>query len=117
MNDSRSIMRGDVWLVNLDPTIGREQAKCRPCLVISPELFNQGPAELVVIVPITSVFRPLSWFVPIEPPDGGLVNRSYVLCNQIRTVSRERFQGTKLGSLRATTMHLIENRLRILLEL
>ena len=117
MNSRNRIVRGDVWLVDLDPIVGREQAKCRPCLVVSSELFNQGPAELIVIVPITSTFRQISWFIQIEPPEGGLIKRSYVMCNQIRTVSIDRFQGNRLGSLYAKTMHQIENRLRILLEL
>ena len=117
MNNKHYIVRGDVWLVNLDPTVGREQAKCRPCLVMSPELFNQGPAELVVIVPITSTFRQISWFIQIDPPEGGLIKRSYIMCNQIRTVSIDRFQGNRLGSLYSKTMHHIENRLRILLNL
>jgi mRNA interferase MazF len=109
--------RGDVWLVNLDPTRGREQAKCRPCVVISPELFNQGPSELVVILPITSTFRQLSWFVQLDPPEGGLVQRSYIMCNQLRTVSINRFQGSRLGVISSITMKHVENRLRILLVL
>jgi mRNA interferase MazF len=114
---NKSLGRGDVWLVNLDPTVGREQAKCRPCVIISPDLFNQGPAELAVILPITSVFRQLSWFVHIEPPEGGLIKHSYVICNQIRTVSKARIVGDKLGTLQQKTISNIEQRLRILLVL
>ena len=47
-------LRGEVWLVDLDPTRGREQAGKRPALVISTNEFNGSPADLVVIVPITS---------------------------------------------------------------
>lgn len=116
MKNSR-ISRGDVWLVDLNPTVGHEQAKCRPYLVVSPEIFNQGPADLIVVVPITSQFRQLSWFVHIEPPEGGLTKHSYVICNQVRTVSKKRFVGSRLGSLQQKTIHQINQRLRILLEL
>ena len=40
--------------INLDPTIGREQAGTRPALVFSIDKFNHGPAELVIVLPITS---------------------------------------------------------------
>ena len=46
--------RGQVWFLNLDPTEGREQSGSRPALVISVNAFNQGPAGLVVVLPVTS---------------------------------------------------------------
>jgi len=46
--------RGEVWIVDLDPTKGHEQAGRRPCLVISVDIFNQGPADLVVVLPMTT---------------------------------------------------------------
>ena len=117
MKNNLIINRNDVWLVDLNPAIGHEQAKCRPCIIISPEIFNLGPANLVVVVPITSTYRQLSWFVQIDPPEGGLTKTSYAICNQIRTVSKKRLVGKKLGSLQQKTMNQIEMRLRILLEL
>jgi len=45
--------RGEVWDLNLDPIVGREQAGSRPALILSVDLFNQGPAELVVVIPVT----------------------------------------------------------------
>ena len=82
--------RGQIWWVNLDPVVGHEQAKKRPCIVISDNIFNTGSSGLVVIIPITSKFKKLSWLVKIEPPEGGLHIISYVLCHQIRTVSLKR---------------------------
>ena len=49
--------RGDIWLVNLNPTQGREQAGIRPGLVISVDQFNHGPADLVILLPLTSKGR------------------------------------------------------------
>ena len=50
-------LRGEVWDLDLDTFIGREQAGFRPALVLSVDLFNVGPAELVVAVPITRTQR------------------------------------------------------------
>ena len=46
-------LRGDVWDLDLNPILGREQAGSRPALILSVDLFNGGPAELVVAVPLT----------------------------------------------------------------
>ena len=99
MNKKLKIVRGDVWLVDLDPVKGHEQAKTRPCVVVSPDSFNNGPGKLAMIVPLTSIYRPLSWFVPIEPPNGGVAKRSYIMCNQLRVVAHERFTNTFLVQL------------------
>lgn len=48
------IARGEIWLVDLNPVRGHEQAGKRPCLIISVDLFNQGTSGLVVVLPITS---------------------------------------------------------------
>ena len=109
--------RGEVWLVDLDPTIGREQAKKRPCVIISNNLFNSGPADLVVVLPITSRYRKLSWLVEILPPNGGLKLTSYVISNQIRTVSKKRLSKKALGKLTQETLSIIVSRLQILLDI
>lgn len=108
---------GEVWLVNLDPTVGREQAKRRPCLVVSADLFNQGPGNLAVIVPITSTFRPLRWLVAIDPPEGGLTKNSYIMCHQPRVVSLLRFSDKSLGTVHPETLDEVKTRLRFLLSL
>ena len=56
--------RGEIWFLNLDPTQGREQAGSRPALVvISVDVFNHGPADLVVVLPVTSAAKgiPFMW--------------------------------------------------------
>ena len=109
--------RGDIFFVNLDPTVGHEQAKKRPCLVVSHNIFNQGPSGLVVVLPITSKYKKLSWLVEVALTNGKLQKTSYVLCNQIRTVSLFRFSGSRLGEASEKTIEKIEGRLRVLLEL
>src|SRR5204862_2444879 len=49
-----SPIRGEVWMLNFDPTRGHEQAGTRPALIISVDVFNAGPADLVIVLPITS---------------------------------------------------------------
>ena len=108
--------RGEVWLVNLAPTLGHEQTGRRPAIVISEDAFNSGPAELVVVLPITSTLRPIPSQVRLSPPDGGLDRESAVLCEAIRSVSRKRLFH-RLGPVSATRLRLVEDALRVLLRL
>lgn len=108
--------RGDIWFVNLDPTKGREQAGFRPALIVSVDLFNHGPAELVVVIPITSKAKGIPLHIPVAPPEGGLSTASYIKCEDIRSISASRLV-RKLGTVASETMELVEDRLKILLGL
>jgi mRNA interferase MazF len=108
--------RGEVWLVDLDPTRGREQAGRRPALVLSVDDFNLGPARLVIVAPVTGRRRAIPAHVHVEPPEGGLRQPSAVLCDGVRSISTDRLI-TRWGSLAPRTMAVIEDCLRILLGL
>lgn len=108
--------RGDVWLVDLDPTRGHEQTGRRPALVVSVDLFNSGPADLVVIAPITSRGRGILWHVGLVPPDGGVRVQSFIMCEAVRSIAKERFV-QRWGSASAPVLAEVERRLRILLAL
>ncbi|MBI2324839.1 MAG: type II toxin-antitoxin system PemK/MazF family toxin [Chloroflexi bacterium] len=108
--------RGEVWQIDFDPVRGHEQGRERPAVVVSADAFNAGPAALVVVCPLTTRQRGIRFHVPVEPLEGGLRARSFVLCDQIRTVSTERLI-SRLGSLSTTSVDAIEERLRILLDL
>jgi mRNA interferase MazF len=108
--------RGDVWLADLNPTRGHEQAGRRPVLVVSEDLFNQGPAGLVIVLPVTSTVRPVPSHVRTTPPEGGLRHRSAILCEAVRSISTERLVA-RWGAVSARTMTEVEDRLRILLRL
>jgi len=108
--------RGEIWLVNLDPTQGREQAGTRPFLVISVDLFNHGAAELVVGIPITSKAKNIPLHVEINPPEGGLSLTSYAKCEDVRSVSTARLK-KRLGKVLPQTIDAVEDRLKILLGL
>lgn len=109
-------VRGEVWLADLDPTRGYEQAGRRPCLVVSVDLFNQGPAGLVVVLPITSKAKGIPFHVEIAPPEAGLNMRSYIKCEDIRSIATERLVQRR-GAVSAQTITAVEDRLRILLAL
>src|SRR5205823_10567561 len=109
--------RGEIWNADLDPTRGREQAGRRPVLVVSTDGFNAGPAELVVILPITSKAKGIPWHVRFPAgSDTGLRTESYAMVEAIRCVSRERLS-KRLGDAPRAAMAEIEKRVRILLEL
>jgi mRNA interferase MazF len=109
-------LRGEVWLADLDPTRGHEQAGKRPVLVVSEDLFNRGPAGLVIVLPITSTVRPIPTHVPIDPPEGGLKVKSAILCDAVRSISKDRFV-VCWGSVQGTTLAAVSDRLRILMRL
>ncbi len=100
----------------MSPTVGREQAGGRPVLVLSVDEFNAGPAELVVVAPLTTRIRALSSHVRIEPPNGGVDRPSVVLCEAVRSISRQRF-GVRLGAVNPDTLAGVGRVLRILLDL
>jgi mRNA interferase MazF len=108
--------RGEIWNADLDPSRGREQAGKRPVLVVSTDRFNAGPAELVVVAPITSKGKGIPWHVPVCASEGGLRTESYIMSEIIRCISRERL-AKRLGEVPSGTLAEVEARLRILLEL
>jgi mRNA interferase MazF len=117
MINPKNLIRGSVWLINLDPTIGHEQAKMRPCVIISADTYNQSHSEMVVVLPITTHKHELYWYIPITPPEGGLNKKSYVICDQVRSVSVKRFESKILGLISDFTIDQIEERLKILFYL
>ena len=108
--------RGDVWMVDLDATENHERAGARPALVISADIFNMGPAGLVLILPLTAQHKGVRSHVPIAPPEGGLNKQSFIKCEDVRSVAVERLS-RRLGSIAPATMQTVELRLRILMGL
>lgn len=111
-----SVGRGEIWLVDLNPTRGHEQAGRRPVAILSEDSFNNGPAGLVVVLPITSTIRPIPSHVVVEPPEGGLRVRSAVICEAIRSISNDRLV-ERWGRLGGKSLARMEDVLRILLRL
>ena len=84
--------RGEIWLVNLDPTIGSEIKKTRPAVIISSDLV--GILPLKIIVPFTNWkdrYETASWMVRIDPDgNNGLSKPSASDGLQVRSVSQQR---------------------------
>jgi mRNA interferase MazF len=98
--------RGDVHLVRLDPALGSEIQKTRPCLVVSPDELNQY-LRTVVIAPMTTGGRAYPWRVPCR-----FQRRSgFVALDQLRTVDAERLV-RRLGRLTPDTITVVLQRLQ-----
>ena len=93
-----SVRRGDVVIVELDPTQGSEQRGTRPCLVVQNDVGNAN-APTTIVVPFTTSFGdelyPFEVLVPAE--ESALRDDSVALCSQIRTVSIEHRVTENLG--------------------
>lgn len=108
--------RGEIWMVNLNPTRGHEQAGVRPALVVSVDTFNHGPSGLAVVLPVTSRERGIPLHVPVDPPEGGLTMRCFIKTEDVRSLAVERLT-LRLGQVTGATMVQVEDRFRILLDL
>lgn len=95
----RSIVsRGEIWLINLDPTIGSEIKKTRPCIVVSPQELNDY-LRTVIVAPMTTKGRVAGFRVPITH-DG---KKGLILLDQIRSVDKARLV-KKIGKCNPRTL-------------
>jgi mRNA interferase MazF len=86
----------EIWLADLDPTEGFEQAGKRPVLIISGNAMNSR-SGLVIICPLTSTIKNYAGNIVIMPDDAnGLVSSSEILIFQVRTISSSRLM-KKIG--------------------
>jgi mRNA interferase MazF len=107
------IRRGDVIRVRLDPTEGSEQAGTRPAVVLSPDVINDhSPVILVAAITSKKTDRIYPFEALIEPPDGGLTQRSKVLLLQIRAIACSRIVD-HYGTLAPATLTAVEEALKI----
>lgn len=90
--------RGEIWLVNLDPTVGSEIKKSRPCVVVSPAELNDH-LRTVIVAPMTSKRFAAPFRVPVT--HGG--TKGLVVLDQLRTVDKLRLS-KKLGTVSAKTL-------------
>ena len=90
--------RGEIWLVNLDPTIGSEIKKTRPCVIVSPQELNQH-LRTVMMAPMTS----RGFAAPFRVPVTHAGNKGLIVLDQMRAVDKQRLV-KKLGQVSAKTM-------------
>jgi mRNA interferase MazF len=105
--------RGDIYLVNFDPTIGSEIKKTRPALIVQNDVANQY-SPITIVAAITSKLNdpPYPTEVTLEAGDSRLPLRSAVLLNQIRSVDRQRLI-KRVGRADVQTMARVDRALMI----
>ena len=104
------VSRGEIWLVNLDPTVGSEIRKSRPCVVISPSELNDH-LKTVIVAPMTSqgFQAPFRISLTFQGTTG------LVLLDQLRTIDKSRLI-KKLGRLQPKTLTATLQKLQELFE-
>ena len=89
---SKEVHRGDIWLVDWSPGRGSEQTGMRPAMVVQTDAANQNPHyPNTIVVTVSTKGKAVPFHVPIEPSErNGLEKRSFVKCEQVFTISKER---------------------------
>ena len=108
-------LRGEVWIVNWNPSRGSEQAGRRPALVIQNDIGNEKAATTIVAA-ISSSIRIYPMNVKLDPPDGGLERPSIVKTSQLLTVSKKRLE-KRLGRVTTQKMEEINRAIKLSLKL
>ena len=109
-----TVHRGDIFLVNFDPTLGHEIKKTRPALVIQNDVGNRY-SPLTIVAAITSSLSPVPFPVEVvvaASRTNGLTVASAIRLDQIRTIDRQRLL-KRLGVADPATMRKVDEALRI----
>lgn len=92
------VVRGEVWLVNLDPTVGSEIQKTRPCVVVSPPEMHDH-LRTVLIAPMTTGSKPAQYRIPVTFEK----KKGLILLDQMRSADKSRLV-KKMGSVSVKTL-------------
>ena len=112
------MVRGEIYLANLNPASGSEQGGVRPVLIVSRDALNAN-APILIGVPITGREHKRRLYptqVELKAGEGGLMKDSVVLCEQIRAIAKNRVT-KRIGILPQGKMQTVEIALRIALDL
>jgi mRNA interferase MazF len=113
-----SVVRGDIVQVLLDPTVGTEIGKTRPCVVVQNNVGNEYSPRTIVI-PATGAEHVVKTFpihVHVAAGEGGFSKSSMILCDQIRAVDKGRLVRV-IGHLASSTMAKVDAAVKISLAL
>lgn len=106
--------QGEIWLVNLDPTIGAEIRKTRPCVILNDDAI--GGLPLKVIAPLTDLkarYRDVPWMICVEPSSvNGLTKPSSLDLFQVRCLSQVRLVH-RIGKITPGELNLAQKALRL----
>jgi mRNA interferase MazF len=92
------VKRGDIWLVNLDPTVGSEIQKSRPCVVVSPPEMHDH-LRTVIVAPMTTGSRPAPFRIAVTHAG----KHGLILLDQIRTIDKTRL-AKRMGAVSAKAL-------------
>ena len=92
------VIRGEIWLVNLDPTVGSEIRKSRPCVIVSPPEMHDY-LRTVIVAPMTTGSRPAPFRIAVSHAG----KRGLILLDQVRAVDKARL-AKRLGAVSAKTL-------------
>jgi mRNA interferase MazF len=95
------VKRGEIWLVNLDPTLGSEIKKTRPCVIVSPPELNQH-LRTVMMAPMTSK----GFAAPFRVPVTHAGTKGLIVLDQLRSVDKQRLV-KKSGQVSAKTLGIV----------
>ncbi|HEX3827940.1 MAG TPA: type II toxin-antitoxin system PemK/MazF family toxin [Sporichthyaceae bacterium] len=110
---SRFVEPWQVWWTDFDPRVGQEQAGERPAVVVGTRLAGELPNDLAIVVPVTSTDRGL----PIHPPVDLDGRTSFVMCDQVKSISSRRLRRPHKTTLSLAEIDRIRFVLRRLIDL
>lgn len=110
--------RGEIWWVNWSPGRGSEQSGRRPALVVQTDAANQNPRyPNTIVVAMSTKGRQVPFHVLIQPtPETGLTASSFIKCEQILTISKERLE-ERIGRLSTEDMERVKTALSLVLDI
>jgi mRNA interferase MazF len=111
-----TIHPGEVWLADLDPTVGHEQGGRRPVVVVSSTGFNKLPIDMAIVVPLTGQDRGLVTQPGIASARSGLRKASFARSEDVRSIDTARL-ARRLGEVSAAEITAIRAVLRHFLDL
>lgn len=112
----RDYKSGEVVYVDLGDTVGHEQKRKRPAVILSEPKVGGKPLRLIIIIPLTTKKKEWWTMVEINKGESGLKEVSYAMCHQIRSISVERVE-ERWGKVSLLTLNKIKTVLATLLEI
>jgi len=114
----KQVRRGEIWYVDWSPGRGSEQTGLRPAVVIQTDAANRNPHyPNTVVLTVSTKGKAVPFHVPVNPSgENGLLEKSYVKCEQILTISKERLI-RRVGNLDDEGIEAIEAAIRLVLEI
>jgi mRNA interferase MazF len=109
--------RGEIYLINFEPAIGREIRKTRPAVIVQNNLGNQV-TSFVIVCPLTTQLPPKEAInlVAVNPPEANIKKKSVIICNLIYTFDQKRLI-EKIGEISASTLIKVDLGLAAVLDI